>query len=609
MQPGQRPSLLDRVAGELGLALALTPALRARVGHEQLRLVLTHTRLGTVAATIFAALMAWHYRGVVPAAQVDVWITAKLLVALGRIVLAQAYQRHSERHGDELDGAHAIAHWQRWTLALMALDGLVLGIGAQRMMGEPMVTTAVVVGVVDAMSCIATFGLQVHVAYTAAYVTPMLLATAVGLVQRQEEVAGITALGQLILLALLLSTARATSGRLTAGMLLRLQAQALVADKDAALQLAQQQIALRVQFLAKVSHELRTPLHGILGLSRLLHLESRDAAVTRRVELIEFSGTHLLGLINDLLDVSRTEAGRFTLHDERFELVAQVEQVAEVFALRAADRGLSFHWHCSVAKPHWVRGDAVRLRQVLHNLLGNAIKFTPQGEVRLWLAADGPRIELQVQDTGPGIGEAERSRIFQAFHQAERAGEGPTDGVGLGLTIAREIAQAMRGDIQVFSQPGQGATFVFTAQLPLESAPAPGLNGTTVAVGTLPGRVLVAEDDDVNALIVCGYLDKLGVAHERVADGKQAVSRALRETQRPQLVLMDCRMPVLDGLAATREIRAQERTLALPRVPVIALTAATAAADQAECLEAGMDAVVAKPFTLEQLALALRQGH
>ena len=127
--------------------------------------------------------------------------------------------------------------------------------------------------------------------------------------------------------------------------------------------------------------------------------------------------------------------------------------------------------------------------------------------------------------------------------------------------------------------------------------------------GTLPGRVLVAEDDDVNALIVCGYLDKLGVSHERVADGKQAVSRALRETQRPQLVLMDCRMPVLDGLAATREIRAQERTLALPRVPVIALTATAATADLAECLEAGMDAVVAKPFTLEQLAQALRQGH
>ncbi len=601
--------MLDRVAGELGLALALTPALRARVGHEQLRLVLTHTRLGTLAATVFAALMAWHYRGVVPAAQVDVWISIKLALALGRIALAHAYQRHSERHGDTLDGADGIVQWQRWTLALMALDGLVLGIGAHRMMDEPIVTTALVVAVVDAMSCVATFGLQVHVAYTAAYVTPMLLLTALGLAFRPEEVAALTAIGQLLLLALLLSTARATSGRLTAGMLLRLQAQALVAEKDAALQLAQQQIALRVQFLAKVSHELRTPLHGILGLSRLLHLESRDPGVTRQVELIEFSGTHLLGLINDLLDVSRTEAGRFALHDERFELVAQVEQVAEVFALRAADRGLAFHWQCSVNKPRWVRGDAVRLRQVLHNLLGNAIKFTPQGEVRLSLMAEGAQVQLQVQDTGPGIGPAERTRIFQAFHQAERAGEGPTDGVGLGLTIAREIAQAMGGDIQVHSEPGHGATFVFTAQLPLDDGQAPSLNGFTVPPGTLPGRVLVAEDDDVNALIVCGYLDKLGVSHERVADGKQAVSRALRETQRPQLVLMDCRMPVLDGLAATREIRAQERTLALPRVPVIALTATAATADLAECLEAGMDAVVAKPFTLEQLAQALRQGH
>jgi CheY-like chemotaxis protein len=394
-------------------------------------------------------------------------------------------------------------------------------------------------------------------------------------------------------------------------MLLRLQAQALAVEKAEALQLARQQIALRSQFLAKLSHELRTPLHGILGLARLMHLESRDAGLTRQVELIEFSGTHLLGLINDLLDVSRSEAGRFVLRDERFELLGQVAQVAEVFALRAADRGLDFRWQHDLAGPHWVRGDAIRLRQVLHNLLGNAIKFTAEGEVRLALRVDGERIVLEVSDTGPGLGEAEQHRIFQPFHQAEPLGEGPTDGVGLGLTITREIALAMGGDVQVRSAPGAGASFVFTARLPPapegsaaagEAAPEPR------AKGMLPARVLVAEDDDVSALIVCSYLERLGLAHERVSDGKQAVSRALRETQRPQLVLMDCRMPVLDGLAATREIRAQERTLALQRVPIVALTATASPADQIECLAAGMDAVVAKPFTLEQLTEALRQG-
>ena len=624
MTTPQPPTMLDRVAGELGIVLS--PALRAQVAHEQLRMVLTHTRAGTIAATLFAAMMAWHLRDRVPALQVGLWIAAKLAVAAARILLAQAYQRRSpplaqdslpltsfDRHQD----SHAVSssdglRWQQWTLWLLALDGVVWGIGAHRMMGEPVLTAVLVMAAIDAVSCVATFGLQVHLASSAAYVAPMLLFATAGLALRQDDIALLTASGQLILLALLMSTAAGTTRRLAAGILLRLQAQELVAQKDAALQLAQQQIALRVQFLAKISHELRTPLHGILGLARLLHLESREtpdeAQLAHRVELIESSGTHLLGLINDLLDVSRADSGRFQLHSERFELVSQVEQIAEVFALRAADRGLGFRWHSQLRRPHWVHGDVVRLRQVLHNLLGNAIKFTPQGEVQLSLACDGDQMRLVVNDTGPGIGEAERARIFQAFHQSERGGDEPTDGVGLGLTIAREIAQAMGGDIVVHSEPGSGSRFTFSACLPPAAALAThDANGHALLDG-LPTRVLVAEDDEVNAMIVCSYLDKLGVQHERVPDGKQAVSRALRETQRPQMVLMDCRMPVLDGLAATREIRAQERILALPRIPVIALTATAGTADQADCLAAGMDAVVAKPFTLEQLTQALRQA-
>lgn len=622
MTAPQPPTMLARVAGELGIML--TPALRTQVAHEQLRMVLTHTRVGTIAATLFAVMIAWHLRDRVPALQVNIWIAVKLLVAASRILLAQAYQRHARLNdpalhpltsGDSSYGAATAEagqdglRWQRWTLWLLALDGLVWGIGAQRMMGEPQATTVLVMAAVDGICCVATFGLQVHLASSAAYVVPMLLLTTVGLAVRHDDIAMLTAASQVILLLLLLSTAAGASRRLTAGMLLRVHAQDLAAQKDAALQLAQQQIALRVQFLAKVSHELRTPLHGILGLARLMHLESRDAEATHRIELIESSGTHLLDLINDLLDVSRADAGHFVLNSETFELVSQVEQIADVCALRAADRGLAFHWHCEVARPHRVRGDVVRLRQVLHNLLGNAIKFTPQGEVQMRLQCQGEQMRLEVSDTGPGISESERGRIFQAFHQAERGGDEPTDGVGLGLTIAREIAQAMGGDIRVHSEPGRGASFIFTARLPpVDETSIDADGGPNAQQNGLPARVLVAEDDEVNAMIVCSFLDKLGVVHERVPDGKQAVSRALRETQRPQLVLMDCRMPVMDGWAATREIRAQERTLALPRLPVIALTATAGPADQAECIASGMDAVVAKPFTLEQLAQALRQA-
>jgi signal transduction histidine kinase len=613
MSSAPSATMLDRVAAELGLGL--TPALRDQVAQEQLRMVLTHTRVGTMAATLFAVLAAWHFRGLVPSWQVDAWIVAKLLVAAARIGLAQGFGRWRERtlaSGDAQVAAERglSRRWLRWTLLLLAIDGVVWGVAAYRMMGEAQTTAVLVMAAVDAVTCVATFGLQAHLPSTIAYVAPMLLASALGLAQRGDDIALITAFCQLILLALQLSTAHGTTRRLSAGFLLRLNAQQLVAEKDAALALAQQQSALRVQFLAKISHELRTPLHGILGLARLLHLESADPQVTRQVELIESSGTHLLGLINDLLDVSRTESGRFSLRIERFELRQEIEQVAEVFALRAADRGLAFHWHADLPSPHWVRGDAARLRQVLHNLLGNAVKFTRAGKVSLDVTLAGEdTVRLTVRDTGPGIGEAEQARIFQPFHQAERAGSAPTDGVGLGLTIAREIAQAMGGDITLDSRPGAGACFVFSARLPAAPALPSSVSAAAAAAetgGQLPSRVLVAEDDDVNALIVCGYLERLGIAHERVADGKQAVGRALRDTDRPERVLMDCRMPVMDGLAATREIRTQERTLNLARVPIIALTATLTDTDRLACLAAGMDHVIGKPFSLEQLMQALR---
>jgi len=399
-------------------------------------------------------------------------------------------------------------------------------------------------------------------------------------------------------------------------MLLRLQADALAAEKDAALRLAQEQMAERRRFLAKVSHELRTPLHGMLGLTRLLHLEASHPVQAHRLELIESAGTQLLALINDLLEVSRIDAGHFVLKTEDFDLAALLDEQAELFTLRAADKGLQFTLQLQLARPCWVRGDAARLRQVLNNLLGNAVKFTHRGGITLRAApaAQPGRVRLAVADTGDGIGVTELARIFQPFHQvapadaAARAAGQPaasaaTDGVGLGLTIAREIAVAMGSDITVHSMPGQGSEFSFEALLPPAGSAA---GGGTGQARRLPRLVLVAEDDEVNALIVGAYLDSLGVRYERVADGKEAVSRALRETDRPELVLMDCRMPVMDGLDATADIRRQERTLGLPRLPILALTATASDVDRQACRDAGMDAVIAKPFTPVQLADALR---
>ncbi|MBL8349750.1 MAG: response regulator [Burkholderiaceae bacterium] len=600
LEPG--PTALERAAREIGLTL--TPAHRQQVVHEQMRMVLLHTRVGTLAATVFAVLLAWHLQPLVPGLPVAGWLAVKLAVALARIALAQAYQRLGA-------GSPHWLRWQRAMLLLLAADGLVWGLAGWRLSGESLPVMALAVAALDGVSCIATFGLQVRLAATAAYVLPMLLLVALGLAMRADENALFAAAAQLILLVLLLLTARATSRQLVAGMLLRLQADRLVAEKDAALRLAQERSAERDRFLAKVSHELRTPLHGMLGLARLLHLESREPTLSHRLELIESSGTHLLGLINDLLEVSRIDAGHFTLREDVFDLAAQLQQIADLFTLRAADKGLGFTLRLELPRPCWVRGDAARLRQVLNNLLGNAIKFTRQGGILLEArpGAQPDRVRLAVHDTGVGISAAELARIFQPFHQAGTGSSGmhTTDGVGLGLTIAREIAIAMGSDIQVHSATGVGSSFSFEAALP-RADPTVVPAGPAQGGPRLPRLVLVAEDDEVNALIVNAFLDNLGVRCERVADGKQAVSRALRETDRPELVLMDCRMPVMDGLAATAEIRRQEHTLGLRRLPIIALTATATEVDLQSCLAAGMDAVIAKPFTPVQLAQAMRDA-
>ena len=601
--PGR--SALDRAAQEIGLHL--TPGHRAQVAHEQMRMVLLHTRIGTVAASVFAVLLALHLQAAVPTLPVLAWLVVKLVVALARVALSQAYVRHGAHHPQDRQGPG----WQRAMLVLLAVDGLVWGIAGFALMDQPVPVAALTVAALNGVACVATFGLQVRLAATAAYAVPILLPMAVGLALRADEIALFTAAGQLILLALLLATARATSQQLASGMLLRLQADRLVAEKDTALQLAQERSAERNRFMAKVSHELRTPLHGMLGLARLLHLEAHDPVVSHRLELIEGSGTHLLGLINDLLEVSRIEAGHFALHDQTFDLAAQLDQMADLFSLRAADKGLQFSFQLGLPRPCWVRGDAARLRQVLNNLLGNAVKFTRQGSITLEVGpgTQPDRVRLAVRDTGVGIGANELAGIFQPFHQAASGGSAghTADGVGLGLTIAREISLAMGGDLQVRSTPGAGSTFSFEALLP---PTAPDLAAAATAAGGqhLPRLVLVAEDDDVNALIVEAFLTGLGVRCERVTDGKQAVRRALRETDRPDLVLMDCRMPEMDGLTATAEIRRQERTLGLRRLPIVALTATTTESDMQACLNVGMDAVVGKPFTPEQLAEALRSA-
>ena len=599
------PVLLARAASRLQFDIGAADA--HRVTDEQLREVWLHVRLGALVASTFAIVMVAYWQGALPAPLLQAWLVAKLGVAGVRLIQAYVYFRDPQAGG---------ARWRHATLALLVLDGAVWGVAGWWLAMQPAPIASFSFAVLAAVSCVATFGLQVSLMATAAYVVPILVPTLLGAAWRADETGAVGCISLTMLLLLQLATAYRSELRWSERQLLRLQAQHLAQEKVDALALALRQSSLKSQFFANVSHELRTPLHGILGLARLLHLDSVEPGQRRRVELIDASGTHLLGLINDLLDVSRMEAGQFALRPEAFELVAQIDQVADVCAARAQVQGLAFVRRIELDQPCWVEGDAGRFRQVLHNLLGNALKFTATGTITLSVsrsAASPEQISAAVSDTGVGIAADDLPRLFDAFAQLAPAWHTPHAGTGLGLTISREIARAMGGDIQVHSTPGTGSTFSFTSRLPACTAVVAGPPAAALApAAALDWRppaceVLVVEDDEVNALIIEAYLERLGLRVVRARDGAEAQALALRTPDRPALVLMDCQMPRMDGHVATRRIRAQEAALGLARVPIVAITASLTEIDVQRCRADGMDEFLGKPFTAQQLTAVLRR--
>ena len=357
-------------------------------------------------------------------------------------------------------------------------------------------------------------------------------------------------------------------------------------------------------FLANMSHELRTPLNAILGFSALMRRETGLAGRDREhLDLINRSGAHLLGLINDILDISKIEAGRIRAEIAPFDLDALVRDVAELMRGRATEKGLDLLLERAPEVPRFARGDAAKLRQVLVNLLGNAVKFTERGTVTLRLDTtpdpDEPQLLIEVADTGPGIAPEDRARIFEPFVQA---GQADHQGTGLGLAIARQYVQLMGGRIGVTGQPGRGSCF--RVELPVELAAASEVAGPEAAdgevLGLAPGqpewRILIVEDQPENALLLGRLLEGAGFRVRAAANGVEGIEQF--QAWRPHLIWMDRRMPVLDGLEATRRIRALDGGR---EVKIVALTASVFAEQRGEMLAAGMDEVLHKPLRPDEI--------
>ncbi|MBI1251475.1 MAG: PAS domain-containing protein [Alphaproteobacteria bacterium] len=375
---------------------------------------------------------------------------------------------------------------------------------------------------------------------------------------------------------------------------------ALAAAKDA----AEQAGRVKANFLATISHEIRTPLHGVLGMADGLKQTALTPHQANLVNAMSESGTSLLALMNDLLDIASIEAGELRIEERAFELDDMLRPILAAERARATAKGLRFLADIDASARGGFRGDPLRISQILFNLIGNAIKFTDAGEVRVSARceteAGSPRLIFTVQDTGVGFAPSERARLFQRFEQgAVRRG-----GAGLGMAISAALAQRMGGEIDCASTPGQGSTFWVALPLPRslpierQSAPLPATAAPERRI-----HVLCAEDHPVNRMIVDIALEDAGVALRFAENGREAVDAARVEDF--DIILMDLAMPDMGGIDAARAIRALEAQSGRPRRPILALTAHDEAAALAQDADGALDGVVMKPFTAETLITAM----
>jgi PAS domain S-box-containing protein len=370
-------------------------------------------------------------------------------------------------------------------------------------------------------------------------------------------------------------------------------------------ELADQASREKSNFLATMSHEIRTPMNGVIGMNALLLATELTPRQRKLAEAIGYSADSLLTLLDDILDVSKLEAGKLELAESDFDLTDLVRRVAELFAARAKQKGIELIADANVAGRAPLRGDASRLRQILINLVSNAITFTERGRVtiavrRAKVEATDVRIRIEVRDTGPGVSDAAKQKLFLPFEQGDASIARRFGGSGLGLSIAKKLVELMNGRIGVIDRPGGGSVFWFEVALrqgsPIPVDPAVAQDHAKIPAGR-GGRILLAEDHPVNVELATMILEDAGYKVDLATDGMQAVAAARARDY--DLILMDMRMPLLDGLAAAREIRADEQ--GGRRAPIVAMTANVMMGDRARCFDAGMDDYISKPFSMANL--------
>lgn len=389
----------------------------------------------------------------------------------------------------------------------------------------------------------------------------------------------------------------------------KLQRKIILAEQES--KAAEEASRAKSQFLAHMSHEIRTPLNGIIGVADLLNGTTLSEEQNNYVKTIRNSGEALLSIINDILDFSKIEAGKLELEETNFSLPELCETIRGIFVAPLRNKNLGFEIQIAEGVPHYIASDSLRLKQILINLIGNAIKFTSTGGITLKITSTDEKNEhihlsLQVADSGIGIPKELQHKLFAAFSQVDASTTRKYGGTGLGLQISLKLAELMGGGISLESEEGKGSCFTVTLRVKRGEAQTTAEQGNKITSLKAPAevRVLVAEDNPTNQMVVKAMLKKLGYEPVIVNNGAEALERASREAF--DVILMDCQMPVLDGFAATQKLRSEQ---GLTQLPIIALTAGATMEEQQMCFKAGMSDFLSKPITIEALQKGLAKWH
>jgi len=607
---------------------------------ESIRLVYASTPMASAAIVVAVAFLIHLFSSHLPKMLFWGWVLYMLAIAVGRIVLYQLFKSRANRHHDPV--------WSRLVIVSTALTGI--GWGACSLLFFnllPFPEQEVLILVVVAY----TAGSLTTMFSVVAALSSLLLPAVVPLVFLIFALDGSLAfsIGSMLVVFLLFVTLAAVRLRrlVTESLQMRFENEALVAslktEKDKSEQLnasllqeveerkkvaenlivarreAEQANMAKTQFLANMSHDIRTPMHGIIGMTRMVLDTKLSFEQQKYLENIRESADGLLGLLNDILDFSKIEAGQLLIVRQNFDLGRLLAQVQSTMTYNAREKGLQLIFpELPAGLPSLVIGDELRLRQILINLIGNAIKFTEQGSVALTVSEherseDRVVLHFQVRDTGIGIEGAKQKAVFASFSQADSSMTRKYGGSGLGLAISKQLVEMMGGSIWLESVAGVGSTFHFTTVLKLGRVAAAPVD-TVAAKKVKPLHILLADDYPINCDLARLILEKDGHSLTAVGDGLAALG-ALAE-QDFDLVFMDVQMPTMDGLTASKLIRKAETgedpdqhnlpaelsdRLAGRHIPIIAMTANAMVEDQRKCVAAGMDGYLTKPFDPQQI--------